>query len=521
MADKPLDLSKLALDRSPTDSGSPSSRRRSGRWFTRYVLPLGILIGFVALLGAAARRQWVSRQPVSVVPVITQRGQVQRAGTTLFQAAGWIEPRPTAISVAALAPGVIEELLVVEGQLVDQGEPVARLIAIDAELAVQQAEATLAIRAGELKRAEAERDAAVVRLNQPVHIRVQLADANSLLAKAKTEYEKLPFLIESAQASLKYSGDNVQGKRAAGDAIAARTVRQAESEHVSAQANLGELMGRGPNLKREINALQNKVDALQTQLELLVEERRQLEEASAKVITASAVHDQAKLQLRQAKLNAERTVVRAPIRGRILRLVTSPGARVMGLDSNAGHSSSTVVQMYDPDRLQVRADVRLEDVPMVTPGAPVEIETASSGNVIHGRVLRPTSSANVQKNTLEVKVELLEPPSTVSPEMLVTATFLAPEVAIAESEKTETTRILVPRQLIHSSDNGAFVWIVDGQDRAVQKDVTTGNENAEGLVEIVTGLTVTDKLIATGSDDLQDGDHVTVVGEESTLGIGS
>ncbi len=40
----------------------------------------------------------------------------------------------------------------------------------------------------------------------------------------------------------------------------------------------------------------------------------------------------------------------------------------MGLESTAGQSSSTVVVMYDPQKLQLRTDVRLEDVPMVTPG---------------------------------------------------------------------------------------------------------------------------------------------------------
>ena len=118
MSEPQLDLSQLALDRSPTQRPRRSHGER--RWLSRYVLPLGILLGFVALLGAAAGRQLLPKQSVTVVPVIVKRGEVQQAGTTLFQAAGWIEPRPTAISVAALAPGVIEELLVVEGQTGDQ-----------------------------------------------------------------------------------------------------------------------------------------------------------------------------------------------------------------------------------------------------------------------------------------------------------------------------------------------------------------------------------------------------------------
>lgn len=518
MTESQLDLSKLALDRSPTGATAAKPRRKG--WLLRYVLPLSILLGFIVLLGAAAGRHLFSKHSVSVVPVIVKRGEVQQAGMPLFQAAGWIEPRPTSVGVPALAAGVIEELLVVEGQAVAKGEPIARLIAIDSELSVELADATLAIREGELQRAQAERAAAVIRLKTPIHLNVQLADADSMLAKATTELEKLPFLIEAAEANMVFTRGSLEGKRAAKGAIAGVVVEQAANHHASAHAELKELKKRGPNLQREVEALQGKVDALQQQLVLLVEENRQLQEATANVASSTAIRDEAMLLLRRAKLNLERTVVRAPMTGRILRLIASPGARVMGLDENAGQSSSTVVEMYDPTRLQVRADVRLEDVPMVLPGAPVEIETASSGNVIRGRVLQSTSSANIQKNTLEVKVELIQPPSTVSPEMLVTATFLAPKTAITSDEPNQIQRILVPQQLVQSGDSGSFAWVVNANEQAIRKTLTVGSASHDGLVEIVQGLNVTDKLISSGVENLEPGDAVTVTGEDQTIGVG-
>jgi HlyD family secretion protein len=517
MSDSQLDLSKLALDRSTGDSTAATRRLR--RWLLRYVLPLSILLGFLGMLGTSAGRQLWPRRSVTVVPVIVKRSEVQQAGTTLFQAAGWIEPRPTAISVAALAPGVIEELLVVEGQSVATGEPIARLISIDAELAVEQSEATLAIRDGELQRAIAEQNAAMVRLENPVHLTVQLAEANSLLARAKTESDKLPFLIEAAEARLKFTAATVENRRAAGAAIPVRTLQQAEAENSEADATLRELRARQPNLKREIEAFQNKADAVQTQLELLFEERRQLEEAQARVASAVALRDEASSLLKKSRLNLERNVIRSPIDGRVLRLAAAPGMRVMGQDVNGGQNSSTVVELYDPTRLQVRADVRLEDVPMVTPGQLVEIETASSGKTIQGRVLQSTSSANIQKNTLEVKIELTEPPPTVSPEMLVTATFLAPRTAATSSESNETERIFVPEQLVQLGDGGSFVWVVDAGNQAVRKPVRVGGTSPDGLVEIVEGLNVTEKLITSGANELHPGDFVVVSGEDQTIGI--
>lgn len=513
-----LDLSQLALDRSPQAGATPIKPRRK-RWVTRYLLPIGILLGFISLLGVATGRRLLPQQSVSVVPVIVKRAEVQQAGTTLFQAPGWIEPRPTAISVAALAPGVIEELLVVEGQQVAKGEPIALLISIDAELNVQQASNSLALSEGELNRARAELDAAKIRRENPLHLEVQLADAASALAKARTELAKLPFLINAAEARADYTRSSMERKKSAHGAVSGDVIALAESDHAGATATLQELRERQPNLQREVDAFSEKVGVLTQQIELLVEETRQVREAEAKVQSAEALRDEAKLQVQQAELMLERNVVRAPMQGRIMRLVASPGERVMGLEATAGQSSSTVVEMYDPARLQVRADVRLEDVPMVTRGQPVEIETASSSAVIKGRVLQTTSSASIQKNTLEVKVELIDPPSTVSPEMLVTATFLAPMIENAKTAATETERLFVPQQLVQSGESGTYVWIVDADELAQRRTVEAGSASAGGLMEIKAGLNVTDKLIASGIDGLTEGSPVNVTGDDQTIGF--
>lgn len=513
MSETQLDLSKLALNRSPSSASGMKPRHR--RWVSRYVLPLTILLGFVALLAATAGRQLLPATPVTVVPVIVQRGEIQQAGTELFQAAGWIEPRPTSVSIPALAPGVIEELLVVEGQTVKQGEPIARLISIDAEIAVKQARVSLSLSEGELQRAQAELTAAEARSENPLHLKVPLSEARSLLAKTTTESEKLPFLMRVSEASVDFTRSSFEGKRTAGAGVSQVVVLQAERDYLAAQAELEELQTRVPNLKREIDALQEKVHVLEEQLKLLIEERRQVAEARAKLNSAVAGCDDSRIRLQQAELTLQRMQIYAPMDGRILRLVAAPGTRVMG----AGQSSSTVVEMYDPERLQVRADVRLEDVPLVTPGAPVEVKTASSDNLITGQVLQTTSTANVQKNTLEVKVELIQPPSTVRPEMLVTATFLAPESEATVNSPIETEQILVPQQLVSTSDSGAVVWVVNADNQAILRTVTLGREGQDGLIEVTKGLNETDKIIASGTSELSPGEAVVIRQEDQTIGM--
>ena len=515
--DKPtLDLNQLAIDRT---AAKPTVSWPDRRWLVRYMVPGSLLLGFVALVMIAAGTQLLPTQPVTVIPVVVKRGEAARPGEPLFQTPGWIEPRPTAISVTAMTPGVIEELKVVAGQRLEKNDPVARLITIDAELALEQARNVLAISEGELNRANAELNAARARLEQPVHLQAILAESRVALAKAETELAKLPFLIKAAESDLAYAQVSLENKSSARQAISENVIALAEKDHAIAQANLAELQQRRPHLEREILALREKAEATAKQAELRIDETRQVQEAKAKCQSAMAVRDEAAVRVRQAELALERTVVRSPINGQVLRLVAAPGTRVMGLEGPAGHSASTVIEMFEPSRLQVRADVRLEDVPLVLPGQLVEVATASSKESISGRVLQITSQANVQKNTLEVKVELIEPPSTVRPEMLVTATFLSPNTEPNNVSSRERERIYVPEKLIQTTDRSGSVWVVDSASTAHLRSVQVGTKIEGGLVEIKSGLQITDKLIATGAEGLRNGVRVRIAAEDSNLGV--
>ena len=114
----PIDLKQLAVQREDSGSSSVGPPRHI---VSRYLLPGGLILGFILMLAWAARDAVLPRRQVSVVPVLVSLAEVQESGTPLFKAAGWIEPRPTPVRVAALAEGVIERLLVVEDQPLKKG----------------------------------------------------------------------------------------------------------------------------------------------------------------------------------------------------------------------------------------------------------------------------------------------------------------------------------------------------------------------------------------------------------------
>jgi HlyD family secretion protein len=517
-----VDLRQLAVTREEPPS-TPKRRADGRRVFARFVLPGGVLLGFVALLGWAARDSLMPARPVTVVPVLAASGDTQeRAGEPLFQSAGWIEPRPTHVVVTALAEGVVEQLLVVEGQEVRAGEVVARLIDAEARLALSAAEAEQRYCEAECAAAHAVLDAARINLAQPVHLQATLAEAEAMLAKTETELASLPFQTRAAQARRKLSQlewDNLQRAASTG-AVPDTRLRQAESELETAKASAEELKAREPRSKNEADALSHKRDALRKRLELKTDETRALAESEAGVQLMHSKLDKAKVAVEAARLRLDRMTVRAPRSGRVLALVARPGMRLMGLAQGSYQESSTIVTLYDPASLQVRADVRFEKVPQVRTGQPARIESpAAPGGALEGEVLFATAISDIQKNTLQVKVAIKSPPPTLKPDMLVQVTFLAPPNAGEIASPAATPRFLVPRSRVETADGGSYVWLADQAAGVARRRAVKLGSLAGDLVTVVEGLIASDKAIVSGRDGIRDGQRIRVTGEDASFGV--
>lgn len=508
-----VDLSQLALDR----SAPPQLRGHTRfRLITRYLLPGTLLIGFAALIAYASRDLIFPPQPVTVMPVIVSQAQVRSAGTPLFQAAGWVEPRPTPIRVAALAPGVVEELLVVEDQKVKQGEPIARLVKVDAELALKNTIATEKLREAELQQARATLKAAEVRLSQPVHLEAVLSSAQAELAKIQTQLKNLPFMTRRAKADLEFARLDFERKKSARGAVTQRSIDESKTEVESTTAAYEELMGRKESLISEQKALQARCQALQTELTLLTAEQKARDEAQAQVAAAAARLEQSQVAVDQARLALERMTIRAPVAGRVYQLVAHPGSSVGNmLTQMTKFDGSTVVTMYRPEWLQIRVDVRFEDIPKVSLNQPVRIDNPALSEPVRGSVLFISSEADIQKNTLQVKVKIDEPTPLLKPEMLVDVTFLAPKHEQTEKDQDRESRIYVPRKMVQQNAAGqSCVWVADQSRQIARQQVIETSPYANGpLLEVTQGLNVSSRLIASPTSDLQPHERITITGE--------
>lgn len=511
----PLDLQELSVRRDRAETPLVVPRRHL---LSRYVLPGTLAVGFAALVGWSLRDAFLPRKPVLVVPVQATVSEIRTAGTPLFKAAGWIEPRPTAIRVAALAPGVVEQLLVVEDQAVEAGQPIARLVARDAELELQQAQANVRLKQAEIGEAEAALAAARTNLEFPLHLQLPVAEAETALAVIETEITNLPNQLKRAEARLALAQKELDAKSANRQAIQPLLIFRAETELAASQAEVDELTRRRPRLEEQRDASRRRVAAAARRLELKTEEQRALKEAEARLLVAQSKRQEAEIAEAAARLRLDRMTIHAPVSGRILHLIANPGSQLMtGPSQVPDRDASTVVTMYQPDRLQVRVDVRFEDLPRVGRDQTVQVGSPAWPAPVPGKVLFLTSFANAQKNTLGVKVALEEAPSVLKPEMLVDVTFLAAEPTEPQKE-SEELRLFLPRSLVEESPEGPHVWVADlAAGIAIRRRVEPGPVQTPSLMEIRRGITAGTRVISQGRESLRDGDRIEVRGEDSAM----
>ena len=308
-----VDLSQLAVDR--TEKRSQIGTRRN--ILTRYLLPGLMIIGFLSLVAWSSRDLIFPPREVRVIPIFATQAEVRSEGSELFNAAGWIEPRPTAIRVAALAGGVVEKLLVVEDQMVSAGEPVAELVSEDAELAFDRCVADRELAEAELNRSKATRVAAMTRFEQPVHLQAMLAQADAQLAKINTMLKNLPFETDRAQSKLRFAQRDYQRMISSGSSVSTREIDAAKTDLETTGAMLRELKDRALSLKSEADATGQRRDALNVQLRLLADEIEARDKANAEVAAAEARVKQMQVAESQAALRLDRMTIKAPVDGRV------------------------------------------------------------------------------------------------------------------------------------------------------------------------------------------------------------
>ncbi len=482
------------------------------RWKTRVLVPGAIVVAAGSLLTFAARDALRPAVAVQVVPAVVKTG-VRSAGTAVVQAPGWVEPDPYAIAVSALTDGIVREVRVLEGQPVRQGDVLALLVDDDARLVLRRAEAELEEREAELETALALLKEAQGHWDHPIELCRKLATAQASLAEQQAELARWPSELQAEKARLinaESEFDRLSRIRAQNaDALAERELIRARQERDAQQAIVQSVEGRRPVIEAQVQALAADVEAARQALELRIPETRAREEAKARVTRARAAVERARAVRDEARLRLDRMTIRSPIDGIVMSRFVTPGSKLV---LSADHAAAAqVLRLYDPRKLQVRVDVPLGDAAHVAVGQAAEIVVnVLPDRVFAGTVTRIVHEADIQKNTLQVKVAIASPSPEIRPEMLARVRFMA----AASQPASQQAAIFVPARLIRQQGGGAAVWLVDQNRNAAElRTVRPGGARLGEWVEVADGLRPGDWLIADAPADLDSGQAVRVAGE--------
>jgi HlyD family secretion protein len=286
-----------------------------------------------------------------------------------FTEGGWVEvPSYHPVVVSALIPGRLEELHVLEGSPVKKGQVIGRLYEKDIEDALDQARA---------EKAAAEADLARMKAG----FRVQ-------------EVEQSRADVEAAEAEVKLK-----------EQILRRTQGLMETGAVSAE-----------DLDRDLAAFEiakAKLETLRQEL-FLKEEGFRKEDIQA----AEAEFNRRMALLELARNRLDYTIIKSPMDGRVLERYVTPGTYIPA-------GNPRIVSLYDPADLQVRVDVRQEHIAGVFIGQAVEVVSdVEPDRSYKGKVIRIEPLADFKKNTIQVKIKLLETSEHLHPEMITRIRFL-------------------------------------------------------------------------------------------------
>jgi RND family efflux transporter MFP subunit len=381
-----------------------------------------------------------------------------------MQAPGWLEADPFYVACTALTDGIVDQMLVLAGESVAAGDVVARLVSEDAALAVARAEADLATAEADLAVVEAEVQAARTNWENPVGRHRAVGVWRAAHAGTEAELAQLPALIDVEQANLDRLREELtraQKARERGGATDLEVIIL-DKQAAAQAATIESIRRREAILTARRDRLHAEVVAAERNFELRVDERRELDAAEATAHRAQAMVAQARVRRDEAQLRLDRMVIRAPISGFVQRRLKVPGDKIMlAMDDPY---SAHLAHLYDPKRLQVRVDVPLADAAGIFVGQSCEVVVEILPNVtFNGEVTRITHEADLQKNTLQVKVRVIDPSPLLKPEMLTRVKFLPrggePR---ADAEPPAGSALLVPTECLtrDAGRSSARVWAI-------------------------------------------------------------
>ena len=179
--------------------------------------------------------------------------------------------------------------------------------------------------------------------------------------------------------------------------------------------------------------------------------------------------------------------VKAPIGGMLVEQNVSAGQLIQP-------GSTQCFMISDISSVWVLVNVYQKDLPFVSVGDPVTIQTDSYPDIFHGRISYVAASLDPTTRTLQARIDTPNRGDKLKKDMYVTATV--------QAGKIQNAIALPDAAILRDSENQPFVYVAASAQQFDRRSVTLG-ESLNGQTEITSGLKAGDRVIGDGSLFLQ------------------
>ena len=211
---------------------------------------------------------------------------------------------------------------------------------------------------------------------------------------------------------------------------------------------------------------------------------------NSEVSKTNAQYDFESAEIRLAKMN-----IIAPFSGVIVELpYYTKGTRVT--------SGQPMVSLMSYDKMYVDINLPEKNISEVNLGQNVLITNYTiTEDTLIGSVSELSPMISSETRTFSGKLLINNPDLKLRPGMFVKA-----DIITAKKDSV----IVIPKNIILSGNRGKYVFIVERNSAADDRQIVTGIENKD-FVEVVEGLSVNDRLIIKGFETLRDNSKVKII----------
>ncbi|MCC7477550.1 efflux RND transporter periplasmic adaptor subunit [bacterium] len=444
------------------DQPVPRPRRRTPNFWPWLILAAVVAGWFIfrgglKLPAASDMKQLVGQ--AREVEVFTVPSQASGPPGSI-SAGGYLEVIPPGPQlVSALIPGMVSEMRAVPGQHVEAGELLGRI------------DDSLLLREASLRSSDVEL-------------------AASRLASVRAGFRSQE--IKQAEAALRSS----EARSAKADADLAR-MEELYSKGVISMSELESFRSEAAQARQDVLSKQSAVSLLRSGAR-----PEEIGIAEAELQAARARLDEVNFRISQCS-------IKAPQSGTVFEQLAQVGDWLSA--SDGGPDGAALVSLIDPRQIQAYVDVNQRDSESISPGQRVKISTdAQPGREISGSVSSIMPKANLQKNTVQVKISIADPPADLLPGLSVKVTFLPLDQPEEEQKKVLGTAL--PAGALLSKDGASGVFVIEGELARWRQVELEDPQNTQQPVAL-SGIGAGDQVILS-PQGLSDGQKVKIKAAE-------